>query len=158
MSRFTLITTVACLAACGDASTAPESAAPAAVPVFAAKPNPRFEPFAFTVSNCVEEVDVSGTFHEFEIGDPDRHIVFHVNAKGIGIGRTTGARYQWNDRLFDNDHIPLAGPASFVLNDHTRLIGQGGAPNADFHIQMKVTVNAKGVVVVDRTVVRDTCR
>src|SRR3954469_10824241 len=153
MSRLPLVTMLVFLAACGDAGTAPESAGThAAAPVFAAKPNPSFQPFAFTVSNCVEDVDVSGTFHQVVQGVPgvDRHLLFHINAKGTGVGQTTGATYQWNDRLFDNDHVPVTGPASFVLNDNTRLVGQARAPNAVFHVQIKLTVNAKGVVTVDR--------
>ncbi|RPJ63939.1 MAG: hypothetical protein EHM24_23690 [Acidobacteria bacterium] len=161
MSRLPMVSLLCILAACGDAGTAPDNDGPAATaPAFAAKPNPSFQPFAFTVSNCLENVDVSGTFHPVLRGIPgvDRHILFHINAKGTGVGQTTGARYQWNDRLFDNDHVLATGQTSFILNDNTRLIGQGGAPNAVFHLRIKVTVNARGVVTVNRFVVRDDCR
>jgi hypothetical protein len=161
MSRFQLVTALVIVAACSDAGTAPDNAGTdATAPNFAAKPNPSFLPFAFTVSNCVEDVDVSGTFHLVTKGVPnvDQHFLFHINAKGTGVGRTTGARYQWNDRLFDNDHVPTTGPASLILNDNTRLIGQAGAPNAVFHVRIKLTVNAKGVVTADHFVTHDRCR
>ena len=154
MSRLPRVAALVILAACGDAGTAPTA------PLLAAGPNPSFFPFAFTVSNCVEDVDVSGRFHQVTKGEPgeDPHLVFHINAKGTGVGRTTGARYQWNDRLFDNDHFPARGPSSFILNDNTRLVGQRGAPTAVFHVQMKITVSAKGDVTVDRFVTHDSCR
>jgi hypothetical protein len=31
-------------------------------PASAARPNPGFQPFAFSVDNCVETVDVAGTY------------------------------------------------------------------------------------------------
>ncbi len=153
------------LAAC-EPATAPEEPAAAldrtAIgPQYAAKPNPSFQPFAFSVSNCVETVDLSGTFHEvvqFFVGPGGKeHFRFHINAKGTGVGQLTGARYQWNDRLFDITNIAPQGAVAFILNDYTRLIGQGGAVNARFAIKIKVTVNAVGVVTVDRLVIRDTC-
>jgi hypothetical protein len=161
MPRLPMVGLLCILAACGDAGTAPGSAGPDVTgPVFTAKPNPSFFPFAFTVSNCLEDVDISGTFHPVTRGIPgvDRHFLFHINAKGTGVGQTTGAKYQWNDRLFDNDHVTVTGPISFVLNDNTRLVGQGGAPNAVVHVRIKVTVNAKGVVTVDQLAVLDRCR
>jgi hypothetical protein len=161
MSRLVLVALLL-LSACGDAGTAPDSATPdVMVPAFAAVPNPSFQPFAFTVTNCAEPVDVSGTFHEasrISGSGGNQHVRFHINAKGTGVGQLTGARYQWNDRLFDNTNIAVNGATSFVLNDITRLIGQGGAPNAKVHVLVKVTVNAKGVITVDRDHVRATCR
>jgi hypothetical protein len=56
----------------------------------------------------------------------------------------TGARYQWNDRLFDITNIAPVGTVSFILNDFTRLIGQGGAVDARVAVQIKVTINANG--------------
>ncbi len=144
----------------GTAPEAPDSGA--APPAFAAKPNPSFQPFAFTVDNCVESVALSGTFHEvfqaFVGPGGKQHFRFHINAKGTGIGQLTGARYQWNDRLFDVTNVAPVGTVSFTLNDRARLIGQGGAPNFTFGTQIKVTVNANGVVTVDRLVARNTCR
>jgi hypothetical protein len=146
--------------ACGDAGTAPdERTATPVAPEFAARPNPSFQPFSFVVTSCIEPVLVTGTFHQVTRGVPgpdgDPHILFHINAKGTGVGQETGARYQWNDRLFD--HSNLVGAETFVLNDHTRLIGQGGAPNIVLHVRAKLTVRPDGTVVLDRFNVIDSC-
>jgi hypothetical protein len=161
MSTWAAILLLAC-----ESGTAPESPAAGedAVPLgleFAARPNPSFQPFAFTVATCAEPVDVAGTFHQvvqFFVGPGGKqHFRFHINAKGTGVGQLTGARYQWNDRLFDITNIAPTGATSFIRNDYTRLIGQGRAVNARFAVQIKITVTAKGNVVVDRLVVRDAC-
>ena len=153
------------LAAC-EPGTAPEAPTvgldPTVLgPQYAAKPNPSFQPFAFSVDNCVETVDLSGTFHEvvqlFVGPGGKEHFRFHINAKGTGVGRLTGARYQWNDRLFDITNIATRGATSFTLNDYARLIGQGQAANFRVGIRIKITVNAAGAVTVDRLDVRDTC-
>ena len=167
MPRASLMATLALLliVAC-ESGTGPEvpaaGAAPAGVgPGFAAVPNPSFQPFAFTVENCVEPVEVSGTFHavqQFFVGPGGKeHFRFHLNAKGTGVGQLTGARYQWNDRLFDITNIAPTGAVSFILNDFTRLIGQGRAVDTRFAIRIKVTINADGETIVDRVVTRSTC-
>jgi hypothetical protein len=167
MSRSLLMSTWAAilLLAC-ESGTAPQSPTPAEEgvplgPEFAAVPNPSFQPFAFTVATCGEPVDVSGTFHQvmrFFVGPGGKqHFRFHINAKGTGVGQLTGARYQWNDRLFDITNIAPAGTVSFTLNDNTRLIGQGRALNLQLAVQNKVTITATGRVVVDRLVVRSAC-
>ncbi len=83
------------LAAC-EPGTAPEGPAvgldqSVLGPQYAARPNPSFQPFAFSVDNCVETVDVSGTFHEVVQGfvgpNGKEHFRFHINAKGSGVGR-----------------------------------------------------------------------
>jgi hypothetical protein len=159
------ILAVALLAAC-EAGHLPEEPSVEAgeianAPASAAIPNPSFQPFAFPVDNCVETVDVSGTFHEvvqFFIGPGGKeHFRFHINAKGTGLGQVTGARYQWNDRLFDITNVAPAGAVSFILNDYARMIGQGEVPNLRFAVQIKVTINARGEATVDRLRVRDAC-
>ncbi len=165
MSRSALLSACAAfvLLAC-ESGAAPESmTGDVAVPLEPsfAVPNPSFQPFAFTVTACGEAVDVSGTFHDviqFFVGPNGKErFRFHINAKGVGIGQVTGARYQWNDRLFDNSNIAAGGTVSTILNDYTRLIGQGGALNARLAVRIKLTVNANGKVVVDKLVVRDAC-
>jgi len=144
------------LCACADAGTAPDPGPTTAGPELAARPNPSFQPFAFLVTSCIEPVFVTGTFHEADrIAGGGDHIRFHINAKGIGVGQETGARYQWNDRLFDNTNL-VRGEAA-VLNDFTRLIGQGGAPNISVHVRAKITVRPNGTVVINRFDVTDTC-
>jgi hypothetical protein len=158
--RLALPLSIALLASCGDSGqiTAPTSTPS---PGFAAKPNPSFLPFAFTVANCVELVDVTGTFHpvvQSFVGPGGKELFkFHINAKGTGVGESTAARYQWNDRLFDITNIVPAKTVSFILNDNTRLIGQGGAANARFAVRIKMTINANGEVTVDKLAVHDTC-
>jgi hypothetical protein len=161
MSTWAAILLLAC-----ESGTAPESPAAGedAVPLgpeFAARPNPSFQPFAFTVPTCGESVDLSGTFHQvvqlFVGPSGKQHVRFHINAKGTGVGQLTGARYQWDDRLFDITNIAPAGAFSFILNDYSRLIGQGRAIDVRLHVQNKITVTATGQVVVDRFVVRDAC-
>jgi len=131
-------------------------------PASVAKPNPSFQPFAFSFDNCVETVDVAGTFHgvtQVFVGPNGKeHFRFHINAKGTGVGRTTGARYQWNDRLFDITNVVPSGRGTFTLNDRTRLIGQGAAVNTVVATQIKVTVNGQGNVTVERFRALAVCR
>jgi hypothetical protein len=161
MSASAMILLLACESGSAPQSPMDEENAVPRRPEFAAVPNPSFQPFAFTVVTCAEAVDVSGTFHgvvQFFVGPGGKeHIRFHINAKGTGVGQQTGARYQWNDRLFDITNIAPTGATSFILNDYSRLIGQGRAVDARFAVRVKVTISATGVVVVDRLVVRDTC-
>jgi hypothetical protein len=161
MSTWSAILLLACEAGTAPRSpTAEEDAVPLG-PQYAPVPNPSFQPFAFTVATCDDTVDVSGTFHgtvQFFVGPGGKeHLRFHINAKGTGVGQLTGARYQWNDRLFDITNIAPAGAISFILNDYTRLIGQGRATDVRFAVQNKITITAKGRVVVDRLVVRSAC-
>jgi hypothetical protein len=88
------------LAAC-ESGTAPEGSTPgedrtALGTQFAARPNPSFQPFAFPVNNCVEMVDVSGTFHQvvqFFVGPGGKeHFRFHINAKGTGLSKSRSTR------------------------------------------------------------------
>lgn len=138
-----------------------EFAAIANRPASVAKPNPSFEPFAFSVDNCVETVDLTGTFHEVTqlfIGPGGKeHFRFHINAKGVGVGRLTGARYRWNDRLFDITNIAPAGAVSFTQNDYARLVGQGSAVNTVVRFQVKITVNGQGVVTLERITAQSRC-
>jgi hypothetical protein len=161
ISSWAAILLLACESGTGPQSpTDGEDAAPLG-PEFAAVPNPSFQPFAFAVATCDDTVDVSGTFHEvvqlFVGPGGKQHFRFHINAKGTGVGQLTGARYQWNDRLFDITNIAPTGATSFILNDYTRLIGQGRATDVRFAVQNKITITAKGRVVVDRLVVRSAC-
>lgn len=168
MSRLSVYAALATalLIACDSGPTPVEPSAEleaiAYQPASAARPNPSFQPFAFSVDNCVETVDVAGTFHEviqFFVGPNGKeHFRFHINAKGTGVGRTTGARYQWNDRLFDITNAVPSGRLTFTLNDRARLIGQGAAVNTVVAIQIKVTVNAQGNVTVDRFRALAVCR
>ena len=146
MSRSVLVgmTAVALAGACESHPTAsirsPEN------PSFAVLGNDRL-PFAFDVVACEEVVAVSGTFHFVEAftQTPTGRAIFrsHINAKGIGVGATTGARYQWNDAINLTDHF--GGPTGvFTATQTTRLVGQGGASDLLFRARFHVTVNANG--------------
>ena len=162
MAALAVVLLVACESGAAPVEPSVESQPFAAPPASVATPNPSFQPFAFPVDNCVETVDVAGTFHEvtqFFIGPNGKeHFRFHINAKGTGVGRTTGARYQWNDRLFDITNVVPSGGRTFTLNDRARLIGQGGAVNMVVATQIKVTVNGQGNVTVDRFRALGICR
>ena len=160
-SMLAVVLLVACESGFAPGESSVEQGAIASVPVSVAVPNPSFQPFAFSVDNCVETVDLTGTFHEVTrvfVGPGGKEqFRFHINAKGTGVGQLTGTRYQWNDRLFDITNFAPSGTVSFTLNDYARLVGQGSAPNMDIAIQAKVTVNAQGEVTVDRSTVRAAC-
>ena len=152
---------LACESGFAPGESSVESRETASLPVSVAVPNPSFQPFAFSVDNCVETVDLTGTFHQvvrlFVVPGGAGHFRFHINAKGTGVGRETGARYQWNDRLFDITNVGRSGNVTFTLNDNTRLVGQGAAPNLRLATQAKVTINGRGEVTVDRFRARATC-
>jgi hypothetical protein len=156
---------VVLMAACESSPTPSEPSedrrAIAHQPAAVAKPNPSFQPFAFAVDNCVETVDLTGTFHgvtqSFVGPGGKEHFRFHINAKGTGVGRLTGSRYQWNDRLFDVTNITPRGSGTFTQNDYARLIGQGSAVNTVVTFQAKLTVNGQGVVTVNRITARSRC-
>ena len=153
---------VACESGLAPGEPSVEGEAIADRPVAVAKPNPSFEPFAFAVDNCVETVDLTGTFHEvaqFFTGPSGKEqFRFHINAKGTGVGRLTGARYQWSDRLFDITNFAPSGTVSFTQNDYTRLVGQGSAVNTVVVLfQIKLTINAQGAVTVDRVTASSRC-
>ena len=73
------------------------------------------------------------------------------------MGRLTGNRYQWNDRLFDITNVAPSGTVSFTLNDNARLIGQGTAPDQQLSTQIRFTVNARTEVTVDWLSTRAVC-
>ena len=81
---------VACEPGAGPVEPSVESQPFVHQPVSVAKPNPSFQPFAFSFDNCVETVDVAGTFHEviqvFVGPNGKEHFRFHINAKGTGRG------------------------------------------------------------------------
>jgi hypothetical protein len=153
---------LACESGAAPLEPSVESQAFAYQPASVAKPNPGFLPFAFSVDDCVETVDLVGTFHQvtrFLVGPNGKEqFRFHLNAKGTGVGRTTGARYQWNDRLFNIANVVPSGRGTFTLNDRTRLVGQGSAGNTVIAMQIKITINGQGNVTVDRFRALAVCR
>ena len=58
-----------------------------------------------------------------------------------------------------DSHRPTApvGTGTIILNDHIRFVGRGRAADARLALQIKLTINAQGVVIQDRVVAREIC-
>jgi hypothetical protein len=119
--------------------------------------------FVFFIDPCNgEAIDGSGIFH-LKVSStvtPSGRVqgTFHVNAKGKGVGQTTGAKYEWNDAInesfgFDAD----IAPAHDTFTRRFRLIGQGGVPDRRFDVIFHITINAKGRVTSFKFDISDTC-
>lgn len=134
------------IAACGR-----EPAAPAIYsgPSFAVNASPQFFPFSFPVPICTEIVDVTGEFHPvFKFtadGNGGFHFKGHFNAKGIGIGQSSGATYNWNDAINFEDSF-RAPQETFTDQRSLELIGLGQTANFRLHALFHVTVTPNGVV------------
>lgn len=110
--------------------------------------NPRM----FTVSECGEYIDIDGFVEIKRVQNTSRsgnsQDAWHVNGKGSGVSRTSGAIYQWKQ----NTLMRIAGDEwdggafSRRTNTRTRLIGQGNAPNYELTLHMHITKNASGEV------------
>ena len=82
-----------------------------------------------------------------------------VVEKGMGVGLTTGAKYEWNDAINDSFHFDTrdGAPYTETFTRSFRLIGQGGVPDRRFNVRFHVTVNANGVVTSFKFEFFDTC-
>lgn len=129
-----------------------------ASPLFAAGGNGAeviWAPFEFMVEGCpgMEDVWVQGYSHtirkEPTEGANNQHGLLTVNAQGIGVGQSTGARYLWNDKLTDYHYRVHAVGSGLKQALHSRLIGQGSAPNQRFKGMITYIVNGNGDVTVD---------
>jgi hypothetical protein len=141
------------LVACdGSRSTAPR-VTPSA-PSLAVVDNESDLPFAFDVATCDEVVHISGVFHVVttETVSPTGNTAtrFHINAKGVGIGATSGATYQWNDAINQTFNIRDGGESGVIAAPQTtELIGQGGVSDIHFLARFHITVNANGELTVE---------
>jgi len=138
------------LVACdGSRSTAP-NVTPTA-PRLEVLDNEQQLPFAFDVATCDEVVHISGVFHgviaETVSPSGNDNFRFHINAKGIGVGATSGATYQWNDAINDTENFH-GGSGVIAAPQTTALIGQGGVSDIHFRVRFHVTVNANGELTV----------
>lgn len=151
---------VATLIACDKAPTAPVRMPDG--PNAAVIANDVHLPFAFAVAACEETVNVSGTFHGVIASTvtpngktTDR---FHINAKGIGIGATSDARYQWNDAINETVITAAGGGVRAVnVSQTTRLVGQGGVSDLLLRGRFHFTVNANGEVTAEVDVFEVIC-
>lgn len=119
-------------------------------------------PFAFPVFTCNETVNVSGWFRVTTNFVPDRaggiHQIFHLVAKGTGVGESTGIAYQWNDS-FDHSVLNVSAGSTVAANfvSRTHLISQGPLDNSTFYITAHLTVTPDGTVRVDRFDITSEC-
>jgi hypothetical protein len=141
---FTLIPLLL-IAACGREPVAPAiDSGPSLVA------SPRFFPFDFPgIQICTELVDVTGQFHPVfkvtEDGHGGFHFKGHFNATGIGIGQSSGATYNWNDAINEEDNF-RASQETFTSQRSLELIGRGQAANFRLHFLFHVTVTPDGIV------------
>jgi hypothetical protein len=161
-SRFRLLASLAIAsmagAACETAVAPPEI--PAISP--AVVENSRNE-FVFFIDPCNgEAIDGSGIFH-LKVSStvtPSGRVngTFHINAKGTGVGQTTGAKYEWNDVIQESFGFDVdVAPAHDTFTRRFRLIGQGGVPDRRFDLIFHITINANGEVTSFKFDVSDTC-
>ena len=151
--------TVFPLVACESTPIGPSTdngLAPAAAVVV----NDRF-PFAASVFVCSEVVAFTGEFHikvtETISRSGNFHFTFHINAKGTGVGQTSGDTYQWNDNIVEvvND---AALPITVTALQTWKLIGKGAAANFVLKQRFHVTVNANGEVTALHDTFEVTCK
>lgn len=138
------------IAACGREPAGPAAPAIYSGPSFAFNSSPQFFPFEFPgVAICTELVDVTGQFHPVfkftEDGNGGIHFKGHFNATGIGIGQSTGAIYNWNDAINQEDNF-RAPQETFTFQQSLELIGRGQAANYRLRALFHVTVTPNGVV------------
>ena len=143
-SFFTLIPLLL-IAACGRELVAPENDTGPSLAVA----SPRFFPFDFPgIQICTELVDMTGQFHPVfkltEDGQGGFHFKGHFNATGIGIGQSSGATYNWNDAINEEDNF-RAPQETFTSQRSLELIGRGQAANFRLHFLFHVTVTPDGV-------------
>ena len=119
-------------------------------------------PFAFPVFTCNETVNVSGWFRVTTNLVPDgaggTHDIFHLVAKGTGVGESTGTAYQWNDS-FDHTVFNVTAGSTVAANfvSRTHLISQGPLDNSIFYITAHLTIRPDGTTIVDRFDITTEC-
>jgi hypothetical protein len=147
------------LGACDDTPTAVQDDGVA--PAFAVFDNDRFPFDATDIEVCGELVDFSGEFHIVTslttTKSGNLHTTFHINAKGTGIGQTSGTTYQWNDNIIEVVNEGTL-PLTITALNTWRLIGRGHAGNFVLKQRFHVTVNANGEVTALHDTFEVTCR
>ena len=87
------------------------------------------------------------------------HGSFHMSEQGSsGVGMLTGQQYRFmqvqNEEVRMEGDLPYTDTAIF----DRRVISQGGTPNFYLHNVYHLTINANGVLVVERNEVSRVCR
>jgi hypothetical protein len=160
--RFSRLGLLALLGAGSIAVAACETAVVAA-PELTVVENSR-NPFVFFTPPCNgEAIDGSGIFHLVASSTvtPSGRVsgTFHINAKGKGVGQTTGAKYEWNDAINESFSFDSEDGAPFTdtFTQSFRLIGQSNVPDRRINVRFHITVNANGKVTSFKFEFSDTC-
>lgn len=105
-------------------------------------------PFNALINFCGEDIYFEGVFHvnisENIAANGSFHAKYHINAKGTGVGLSSGATYQWNDSI--NESFNGNVGETYTFNQSWKIIGQGQAPNFKLNDHFHITINANGDV------------
>jgi hypothetical protein len=161
MNRLGILVFVGALLVTGCERTTAPISAPVSDPNMAVVVNEPAVLFQFFITTCEEDVVGTGWVHvlstETISAADDTSSMLHFNARGTGIGLTSGAKYRFNDTFKVQMHMNAPLPAIADFQDVLNLIGLGGT--ADLHIRttIRVTVNANGEIVVAVNDVKQRC-
>ena len=104
--------------------------------------------FDFISPTCFEDIHFTGTvkfvyISQFTNPAGNNTFSFAVNAKGTGVGLTSGNTYNWNDNITFRTKLidPNASTQHKVI---TRIIGKAGAPSFKIVFVFKEIYNARG--------------
>src|SRR5205085_10647636 len=77
----------------------------------------------------------------------------HLDAQGTGLGLSSGAKYLWRDNWTEqlNYNITTGDAGHQTFRHNLRIIGTGGAPSYNVIEVISITINANGVVTVDKS-------
>lgn len=96
-----------------------------------------------------ESVDAQGKIHF--------HVI--VNDKGTtAVGLTSGATFHQVGATRETDKVVGSLPANISYVNVLDLIGEGSVPDIRIHETFHLTINAQGVVTVERETQRITCK
>jgi hypothetical protein len=162
------VAVLAALAACSDA--APPTAPDAGRPLLAASTlnDNQIVPLDLVVFvDCAdggagELVALSGRLHAIvqitESSSGNYHVRTHFQPQDLaGVGLTTGDRYRGTGVTQDQLVINGVFPMTYTYVNNFRMIGQGPGNNFQVHENYHLTINANGVVTVDRDNFSSSC-
>jgi hypothetical protein len=130
--------------------------APVEAPVAFAAAEVTVDPFSGTFNFCGEDVDLEGTWQTNTKSDitPGGQVSGHTNyvVRVSGYGQTSGARYVATQTGNFSFHFDPADGVPATFNDLVtlRFLGLGDAPDYTYKFRAHFTVDATGVIRVDR--------
>jgi hypothetical protein len=96
-----------------------------------------------------ESVDAQGKIHFHSV----------INDKGTtALGLTSGAQYHQVGATRETDKVVESFPVIISFVNVFNIIGDGSAPNLTIHETFHLTINASGVVIVERETQRIECK